>query len=73
AISSHARAGELILPILAAPIFVPALIAGVQASAAILGGAPLAAIAQWLKIMLAFDVLFIVAGCLLFEYVARED
>ncbi|MGH7814287.1 MAG: heme exporter protein CcmB [Candidatus Binataceae bacterium] len=73
AISSRARAGELILPIIAAPMFVPALIAGVESTAAILGGAPLVAIAQWIKIMLAFDVLFITAGGLLFEYVVRED
>ena len=41
------------------PLFVPALIAGVKASAAALAGAPLAAVAQWLKILVAFDVLFV--------------
>ena len=41
AISSRLRGGDLILPLLAVPMFVPALIAGVKASAAALGGAPL--------------------------------
>ncbi|HUO04851.1 MAG TPA: heme exporter protein CcmB [Candidatus Binataceae bacterium] len=73
AISSRTRAGDMILPILAVPIYVPALIAGVRATAAALGGAPMGAIAQWLKIMVAFDILLVTAGCLLFEYAARED
>jgi heme exporter protein B len=73
AISNRTRMGDLLLPILAVPMFVPALIAGVKASATALGGAPESAIAQWLKILVAFDVLFVTAGYLLFEYVARED
>jgi heme exporter protein B len=73
AISNRTRMGDLILPILAVPMFVPALIAGVKASAAALGGAPQSAIGGWLKILVAFDVLFVTAGYLLFEYVARED
>jgi len=73
AISGRTRMGDLLLPILAVPMFVPALIAGVKASTAVLGGAPMGAIAQWLKILIAFDVLFVTAGYLLFEYVARED
>jgi heme exporter protein B len=63
----------MLLPILAVPIFVPALIAGVKASAAALAGAPFAAMGDWLKIMIAFDVLFVTAGYLLFEYVIGQD
>lgn len=73
AISSHLRAGDLVLPLLAVPLFVPALIAGVKASAAALAGAPLADSAVWLKILVAFDVMFVAAGYLLFEYVAAEE
>jgi heme exporter protein B len=73
AISGRTRMGDLLLPILAVPMFVPALIAGVKASTVVLAGAPLGAIAQWLRILVAFDVLFVTAGYLLFEYVARED
>ncbi len=73
AISSRTRAGDLLLPLLVVPLFVPALIAGVKASAAVLSGAPLAGSGQWLGILTAFDVLFVTAGALLFEHVIRED
>ena len=73
AISSRLRGGDLVLPLLAVPMFVPALIAGVKASAAALAGAPLAGSAVWLKVLVAFDVMFVAAGYLLFEYVAGEE
>jgi heme exporter protein B len=73
AISGRIRSGDLLLPLLAVPMFVPALIAGVKASGAALTGAHLGAIAQWLKILVAFDVIFLVAGYLLFEQVIGED
>lgn len=73
AITGRIRAGDLLLPILIVPLFVPALIAGVKGSGAALAGAGLAELAQWLKILIAFDVLFVSAGYLLFEYVVGED
>lgn len=73
AISGRVRAGALILPALVIPIYVPALIAGSKASAAVLSGLPLSAVATWLRILGAFDVLFVVAGYLLFEHVLLED
>jgi heme exporter protein B len=71
-ISGRVRAGDLLLPILAVPMFTPALIAGVKASGMALTGASFAAAAPWLKILAAFDVLFLSAGGLLFEYVITE-
>ncbi|HEY6395725.1 MAG TPA: heme exporter protein CcmB [Candidatus Binataceae bacterium] len=73
AVSARTRGGDLLLPLLAIPIFVPALIAAVKASAALLGGAGFTDAASWLRILLAFDVLFVAAGYMLFEYVAREN
>ncbi|HXW84512.1 MAG TPA: heme exporter protein CcmB [Candidatus Binataceae bacterium] len=73
AISLRARAGDLLLPLLAVPLYVPALIAGVKASAAALTGKPAAASLQWMEILIAFDVLFVTAGYLLFEYVVGEE
>lgn len=73
AISGRIRAGDLLLPLLAVPMFVPALIAGVKASSATLTGAPFASSAQWLKILVAFDVIFLATGFLLFEHVIGED
>jgi heme exporter protein B len=73
AISGHTRLGDLILPMLAVPIYVPALIAGVKASAVLLAGGPFAAASVWMKILIAFDVIYTVAGYLLFEHVAAEQ
>jgi heme exporter protein B len=73
AISGRLRAGDLLLPLLAVPMFVPALIAGVKASGAALTGASFGANAQWLKILIAFDVIFLASGYLLFEHVIGED
>ena len=73
AISSRTRAGDLLLPILAIPLFIPAIIAGVKSSEAALSGFPFDAQSQWLGILIAFDVLFITLGTLLFEHVMRED
>ena len=73
AISARARGGELLLPILIVPLFVPALIAGVKASASALSGAQFTAAAQWFGVLIAFDVLFVAAGYLLFEHVVGEE
>lgn len=73
AISGRVRAGDLLMPLLAVPMYVPALIAGVKASAAALAGAPWSALADWLRIMVAFDVLFVAAGFILFEHLLGED
>jgi heme exporter protein B len=73
AISGRVRAGDLLLPLLAVPMFVPALIAGVKGGDLALAGSPLGAATQWLKLLGAFDVLFLSAGYLLFEYAIAGD
>jgi heme exporter protein B len=67
------RGGDLLLPLLTVPVFVPALIAGVKASNAALAGLRFDAFAQWLKILAACDILFLAGGYLLFEHVISED
>jgi heme exporter protein B len=67
------RAGDLLLPLLAVPVFVPALIAGVKASDAALAGVPFEGFEQWLRILGACDILFLAGGYLLFEHVIGED
>ena len=39
----------------------------------IVTGASFGASAQWLKILIAFDVIFLTSGYLLFEHVIGED
>ena len=66
------RVGDLLLPLLAIPVFVPALIAGVSASNAALAGLPFAVFAHWLKILAASDILFLAGGYLLFEQIIGD-
>ena len=67
------RVGDLLLPLLAIPVFVPALIAGVKATNAALAGLPFSGFTQWLKILGACDILFLAGGYLLFEQVISGD
>jgi heme exporter protein B len=67
------HAGDLLLPLLIVPVFVPALIAGVTASDGALAGLPFRSFAQWLKILAACDILFLAGGYLLFEHMINED
>ncbi len=68
--TSRLRAGEMLLALLAAPLYVPELIAGIKASTAVLGGSGLTAVLLPLKILAACDLLFVTCGYLLFEYLA---
>jgi heme exporter protein B len=72
AISVGTRAREVILPLLVFPLLVPLLIAAVKASALLLAGASAAEVSVWIQVLVAFDVVFTVAGWLLFEHVLRE-
>jgi heme exporter protein B len=72
AVSLRTRAREVMLPLLMLPLAAPVIIAGIQASTALLAGAPLAAVAHWLNLLAAFDAVFLVVGWMAFEYVVEE-
>lgn len=63
------RAREMVLPILVLPLQAPLLIATVQSTNMVLGGAGLAALGLRGHLMLGFDVIVVVAGWMLFEFV----
>jgi heme exporter protein B len=71
AIAVRTRAREVMLPLLLLPLLVPLLIGGVQATRDVLAGG-LAAAADAITVLAAFDVVFVVAGWLLFAYVVRD-
>lgn len=72
AIAVRTRAREVMLPLLMLPIVVPLFIAGVRTTARLLAGYPLGEVTQWLNLMLAFDLVFLVVGWLVFEYAVEE-
>jgi heme exporter protein B len=72
AVSVRTRAREVMLPLLLLPLAVPVLIAGVKASSRVLAGKPLSDVAQWLNLLIGFDVVFLVVGWLVFEYAVEQ-
>lgn len=74
ALAAGSRSRELMLPVLAFPLLVPVFIAAVALTGDILGGAALEAVAArgWFGILVAFDIIFAVAGALTFEYAVDQ-
>jgi heme exporter protein B len=71
AVAVRTRAREVMLPLLLLPLLAPLLIGAVVSTRAVLAGG-LAAAGQGLGVLVAFDVIFTVAGGLLFAYVVRD-
>ena len=67
AMTAHVRAREVLFPVLLLPVVVPVLLGAVKATEAVLAGEPLAAVAQWLQLLAAADVIYVVAGLLTFD------
>ncbi len=67
ALGLRARSRELLLPLLLLPIVVPALLASVQATTGVLTGElDTMYIHSWIRLLLAYDLLFTTASLLLF-------
>ena len=68
----NTRLAELLLPMLSLPFFVPIVMASSQVSTRLLAGRPLSDAMPWLKILIAFDIVFVVACTLIFPYTLEE-
>lgn len=66
------RAREAMLPFLLFPLTIPLMLSAVKGTEVVLRGESLEFAAPWLKLMLAFDILFLVASLLTFEYLVEE-
>jgi heme exporter protein B len=73
ALSVSARAREVLLPVLLFPVVLPLLIAAVQAAAGVLAEAPLADLAAPLALMVAYGVIFLIAGFLLYPVIVEAS
>lgn len=71
AISAQARMRELLLPLLLFPVLIPVLIAAVAVTAGLLDDPPELP-GQGLAVLVAFDVIFLVAAWLLSDYLLEE-
>jgi heme exporter protein B len=71
AMSLHTRSREIMLPLLLFPITIPALLAMVQATNAILSGQDSAKF--WIVLLVTYDLVFTLACLLLFETVLNAE
>jgi heme exporter protein B len=69
-VAANTRMRELLLPLLFIPISVPALIAAVESTSFALGANDNAEF--WFKLLLVYDVVFVTASVLVFEYALEE-
>jgi heme exporter protein B len=67
AMTAHVRAREVLFPVLLLPVQVPVLLAAVKATEALLAGEPLGAVAHWVKLLAAADVVYLAVGVLTFD------
>jgi len=72
AMAVNTRLAELLLPMLSLPFFVPIVIAASQSTAKLLSGRPVAEVSAWLKLLVAFDIVF-VAACTLAYPLTVDD
>jgi len=71
ALSIRSRNRELLLPLILFPIFIPALLAMVQATGAILTGESDPSL--WIKLLLGYDIIFTTASLLLFDVILHAE
>jgi len=72
AMAAGTRMGETLLPVLLLPLLVPVVIFAAGATQRLLAGRPMAEIAGNLKMLVAFDVVFLVVCTLAFGAVMEE-
>jgi len=72
AMTVSTRARDIMLPLLLFPVVVPVIIAATKSTGLILDGRPLAEAFVWMRLMSAFDIVFMVIAVLGFEYVVEE-
>jgi heme exporter protein B len=70
AIAVRTRAREVLLPVMLLPLLIPLLIATVKVTSALLAGESWPGV--WIRVLLAFDIIFVVTGWLIFGQVVKE-
>ncbi len=72
-ISANTRARDLLLPILYLPVMTPFMMQVVSyTNALIMGGTAAVDMSSWLYLIIAFDIIFLLAGYALYDFVIGE-
>ena len=72
AMAVNTRLAELLLPMLALPFFVPIVIGAAQATAKLMSGRPAVEAGAWIKLLLAFDIVFVAACALAYPFTVED-
>lgn len=72
AMAVNTRMAELLLPMLSLPFFLPVVMGASQASARLMADRPVAEAWPWLRILLAFDIVFVTACTMAFPFTLDE-
>ncbi len=72
AMVSGIRAREVLLPVLLFPVIVPIILAAVNGTQEILIYQELEFLSKWIQLLAAFDIIFLSAGFLVFDYVIGD-
>ena len=72
AMAVNTRLAELLLPMLALPFFVPIVIGAAQATARLMSGRPVVEVAAWIKLLVAFDIVFVAACTLAYPFTVED-
>ncbi len=69
AMTLRARARELLLPLILFPLMIPVILATIRCMEAFIQSGELSEGAHWLRLLIGFDVMFLTAGILMFDWV----
>jgi heme exporter protein B len=72
AMTAHTRHGESLLPILLLPLLIPVVIFAASATQLLLAGRPLAEVDGHLRMLLAFDLVFVFVCTAVFGWAVEE-
>jgi len=72
AMAANTRLAELLLPMLALPFFLPIVIGASQATSKLLSGRPIVEAGAWLKLLLAFDLVFVAAATFAYPFTVED-
>lgn len=72
AITAHLKAREVLLPLLLFPLMVPILLAATRLTDLGMAGESLWAEPHWLRLLMGFDVVFVVLGYLTFPFIMED-
>jgi heme exporter protein B len=68
----NTRMAELLLPMLSLPFFMPVVMAAATSTSRLIAGRPYAESAAWIKLLIAFDIVFFTACTLAFPHTLEE-